>query len=56
MKNESFRFLSSAEFNQLAQAEKMDYLARAVAALSERDAAWQQLFYPDSRQIAQTAH
>ena len=56
MNDESFRFLSSAEFNQLTQAEKIDYLARAVAALSEPDAAWQQLFYPDSNQTTRMAH
>ena len=44
MAEEKFRFLTSEEFNKLQQSEKLDYLARAVAALEERRGGWQQLF------------
>jgi len=39
MSDQEFRILASAEFNKLSQAEKMEYLARAVAVLNAQSLA-----------------
>jgi hypothetical protein len=43
MEDRKFRFLSSEEFSNLKQSEKLEYLARAVAALERCNGRWQQL-------------
>ena len=44
MAEENFRFLTSEEFNFLKQSEKLDYLARAVAALERSNGGGPQVF------------
>ena len=47
MEHDAFRFLSTEEYHRLGQAEKLEYLTRAVAALEEHEARWQRLFSRD---------